>query len=350
MADDVAPFMAHGDPFVPGDDLALYSAPLWRDTPLAGDRHAFAARFWDDGTPRLTAYEYQGLLESRCAQRGALTCTTCHGMHDGDPRGQVRPSALGDQACTGCHTSLASTSDMARHTHHDPAGPGSRCVSCHMPRIVYGVLDAHRSHRIEIPDPVRAIATGRPDACTLCHVESDRGWAMRQRASLWPSSSARAAIAAGVSPRQATPEDRDAPAPGDDHLAPEDALFAGDPVARALAADAIGRAPWPSAEGGGRQRPENHRWSVLLAAMAGDRYPAVRHLAARALTRLLYGRRPAAARLTTAFDATADTSARDSQIAALRDSLSLPVATPSEVGRIAALRARARLADIDIGE
>ncbi len=76
IADDVGPFLAHGDPFVAGDDLGLYSAPLWRDTPRAGDRTAFAARFWDDGTPRLTAYEYQGLLESPCAQRGTLTCTT----------------------------------------------------------------------------------------------------------------------------------------------------------------------------------------------------------------------------------------------------------------------------------
>src|SRR5262249_9699622 len=34
IADDVGPFLEHGDPFVPGDDLGLYTAPLWRETPL----------------------------------------------------------------------------------------------------------------------------------------------------------------------------------------------------------------------------------------------------------------------------------------------------------------------------
>ena len=161
LADDVAPFLAHGDPFVPGDDLALTTAPLWRDTPLGGDRAAFAARFWADGTPRLTAYEYQGLLQSRCAREGPLTCTTCHGMHDGDPRGQLRArfrGAAADGMCTQCHAALAECAAAARHTHHDAAGEGARCVSCHMPRVVYGVLDVHRSHRIEIPEPARAAA------------------------------------------------------------------------------------------------------------------------------------------------------------------------------------------------
>src|SRR6185295_12705340 len=133
---------------------------LWQGTTLRGQAGVFAARFWDDGTARLTAYEYQGLLQSPCTQRGSLTCISCHGMHDGDPRGQLRPSAAreaGDGACTACHDQLASVEAKARHSHHDAAGAGARCADCHMPRIVYGVLDIHRSHRIEIPDPVRAV-------------------------------------------------------------------------------------------------------------------------------------------------------------------------------------------------
>src|SRR5205814_5274457 len=122
IADDIAPFLAHGDPFVAGDDLGLYSSPLWRDTPRGADPAAFAARFWDDGTPRLTAYEYQGLLQSPCAMRGPLTCTSCHGMHDGDPRGQIR-ARFGGRAsnamCTSCHAPLAGPEAARLHAHHD---------------------------------------------------------------------------------------------------------------------------------------------------------------------------------------------------------------------------------------
>ena len=32
------PVLDHGDPFVPGDNLALWSAPLWQDTPSAASR------------------------------------------------------------------------------------------------------------------------------------------------------------------------------------------------------------------------------------------------------------------------------------------------------------------------
>ena len=157
IADQIEPLLEHGDPFVPGDDLAIESAPLWRDTPLHGDGQAFSERFWDDGTPRLTAYEYQGLLQSPCTMRGPLTCTSCHGMHEGDPRGQIRARFGGrdvEHDVHGCHAALATPEAARLHAHHDPAGEGGggRCVSCHMPRIVYGVLDVHRSHRIEVPD------------------------------------------------------------------------------------------------------------------------------------------------------------------------------------------------------
>ncbi|HEY4188142.1 MAG TPA: cytochrome c3 family protein [Polyangia bacterium] len=290
MADDIAPFLAHGDPFVPGEDLALYSAPSWRDTPRAGDGGAFAARFWDDGTPRLTAYEYQGLLESPCAERGTLTCTSCHGMHDGDPRGQLRPGAVGDRACTTCHGTLAAPAAVAAHTHHAPGGPGARCNACHMPRIVCGVLDVHVSHRIEVPDPARAAAVGRPDACTLCHVDADRAWAIRQAARLWPG-------------RSGGPVEVD-------HGAPRDALFGGDPIARAVAADALGRAPQSATLASHPVEGTPSRVGLLLEAMARDRYPAVRHLAARALGRVLAADHPQVAAAAARFDATGDAVAR----------------------------------------
>ena len=59
---------------------------------------------------------------------------------------------------------------------------------------------------------------------------------------------------------------------------PLEALFAGDPITRAVAADALGRAQVPLDPAARATRED-----ALLAAMSGDDYPAVRHLAWRAL-------------------------------------------------------------------
>ena len=269
LAADIEPFLRDGDPFVPGEDLSRYSTPLARDTPLAGDPNAFALRFWADGTPRLTAYEYQGLLSSRCYSHGSLTCTTCHGMHEGNPAGQIRPEALGDGACVDCHERYGSTAGLAAHTHHDPSGAGSRCTGCHMPRIVYGLIGARISHRIEVPDPARDARFGRPDACTLCHVDDTRAWAIAARAQLW-----------GEPSRSPAPAPEEAPAT--ELPATVVALLGGDPIERAIAADALGRTSPPA-------RPERRpvRLYALLDALASDSYPAVRRIARRSVLALV---------------------------------------------------------------
>jgi predicted CXXCH cytochrome family protein len=329
---DIGPFLQHGDPFVAGDDLAQESTPLWRDTPLRGDRTAFAARFWHDGTPRLTAYEYQGLLRSPCAQKGRgqgpLTCTHCHGMHEGDPRGQIRTPfarAAENQMCTGCHTELAAPEDAGRHAHHDPGGAGGRCVACHMPRIVYGVLDVHRSHRIEIPDPARAAIDGRPDACTGCHVDRSVAWADAAARSFWGAARfpARSVIAEGT--------------------APGEAIFGGEPVARAVAADALGRAP------PGDPNERARRLGLLLDAMTADRYPAVRDLAWRGLRRLAAPGAGPGAGLAAEYDPSAEPGERARAVAGLRTVLGSSAVAPPPAAA-AALRAKGQDRDLEIGE
>lgn len=212
--DQLESFLRDGDPFVPGDTLSAYSEPLWRDSTLDGEP-VFALRFWDDGSPRLTAYEYQGWLQSPCTQDGTPACTACHGMHEGDPAGQLRTDAARDGGCGQCHA-RDSTPEHDRH-------PDTACVDCHMPRVVYGLVDTHRTHRVEIPDPESA----RIDACALCHV--DRLF---------------------------------------EHL------FGGDPIERSVAAAAIGRSELEDAR-------VLRGW--LLETMEHDTYPAVRRIAFRAL-------------------------------------------------------------------
>jgi hypothetical protein len=206
-----------------------------------------------------------------------------------------------------------------------------------MPRIVYGVLAVHPSHRIEIPEPARARAAGRPNACTLCPVDRDNAWAIRERARLWPGS---------VAP----PPDPD----GGTDLSPRSGAFGGDPIVRALSVDALGQAPWPAARLA-REGALRARAAALVEVVAADRYPAVRHLAARALAAVFAGwpGHDQAAATARTYDATAPAEERAGVVAALRHRLAeagLNGAGPDERARMARLRAEARRVDIDIGE
>jgi hypothetical protein len=249
-------------------------------------------------------------------------------MHEGDPRGQIRARFVSnDTMCIQCHTALAGPAALATHAHHDPATEAGRCVSCHMPRVVYGVLDIHRSHRIEIPRPPRAdglervgesggfprepVAGGvgpsqgptshRPDACTLCHVEGVPGGK------------------AGVGALKA--------------------VLAGETVARAVAADALGRAPSFTPDERAR------RLGTLLDAMVDDRYPAVRHLAWRSLRRLIAPGAGPGAGLAADYDPSADVAARLQVVTRVRRALG-PAVRPGD----SRARLLARDADLEIGE
>ena len=80
-----------GDPYNAGDDLAQFYRPITQDSKIGAV--SFANRFWANGSPRLTAYEYQGILRSKCFVKGEpgkqINCLTCHSLHEGDPAGQI---------------------------------------------------------------------------------------------------------------------------------------------------------------------------------------------------------------------------------------------------------------------
>jgi hypothetical protein len=83
-----------------------------------------------------------------------------------------------NQMCLQCHTDYASR--IEAHTHHAVSSEGSRCVSCHMPRIMNSLLFLARTHQTD--DIPRAHATLRfeqkesPNACLLCHRDKDAPW------------------------------------------------------------------------------------------------------------------------------------------------------------------------------
>jgi hypothetical protein len=297
IARDIASVMAHGDGFVPGDVLADVSRPIFADSTIGTEPMPFAMRFWPDGTPRLSAYEYQALLLSPCHDSGeGLGCNHCHDMHGDDPDGQVRARRAGEGACVDCH-------DL------DPDHGGHRavesvaCLDCHMPPITYGLLEGMISHRITSPDPGAWVGRhDQPDACTQCHVDRSRRWAAEAMAGL------------GL---------RGSPAGVEDPLEQRASrvlldLHGGDPIQRNLAAHALAR---PDASGSLDMR------MAALASALEDEYPSVRWFAWRGLRALAEsaGKHELVAALAS-FDYLGSIDARIEALGRIHEHLAVPAA------------------------
>jgi len=170
-----------GVAFRPGNNLhetnrvfQLHRTPAEVET-IPGPQDNLGGNFWPDGTIRVAGREYNGLMESKCATQGALTCLSCHSMHSyEDTDSQLRRDRQDDATCASCHPAIAK--DPTPHTHHAPDSPGSRCMNCHMPRTTYGLFVAMRSHRIDSPNASTPFEGGRPNACNLCHLDQPLAW------------------------------------------------------------------------------------------------------------------------------------------------------------------------------
>lgn len=256
--------LAKGDPFNAGDDLSMYFKPVWRDTKI-GD-YSFANRFWNNGSPRLTAYEYQGILRSKCFTAGEqgnkINCLSCHTMHGGDPKGQITEDKRTNKACLTCHQEFEAAPELEAHTGHKSASSGSSCYACHMPRVVYGVMAVHPTHDITVPDPQLTAAQGVPNACNQCHLDKSVNWAIGASKTLWPER-----FAAAQSSADQMFDLPEGPR----------ALFAGDALVRALAAEAL--------SGGGPVGPVPQWAEPFLVEAFNDNYPIVRYFAANGLAR-----------------------------------------------------------------
>jgi hypothetical protein len=86
----------------------------------------------------------------------------------------MKPEAISDAACLQCHESIKSK--LEAHTHHGAKSDGSRCYNCHMPHSSFGLLRAVRSHQISSPQVKESISLGRPNACSLCHLDRPLAW------------------------------------------------------------------------------------------------------------------------------------------------------------------------------
>lgn len=257
--DRIREILTKGDPFDAGEDLSSMYTPIHRETTIGNV--SFANRFWPDGSPRLTAYEYQGILDSACFKKGTpgnrITCIDCHSMHEGDVNGQITEEKRTNTACTQCHTQFAEKNALAQHTKHSANSAGSSCYGCHMPAVVYGVQSFHPTHKITVPEPALTAESGVPNACNQCHLDKSVNWAVTRAKSLWPerykdsktSAETQFDLAEGVR-----------------------GLFGGDALTRAMMADALARhsdAAWAE--------------PFLIEAFQHDNYPIVRYFIANDL-------------------------------------------------------------------
>ena len=271
---------AGGLPYRPGDELRatrFVAQPRVNgrsDTMqalIAADPDFVRGSFWPDGLVRVSGREYNGLLDSPCfadatEPERTLSCFSCHTMHKTpeDPRTvaewadthQVSAGMDGNAACTQCHAPIAA--DLPAHTNHAPESTGSRCYNCHMPYTSYGLLRAIRSHTVTSPSVRESVELGRPNACNLCHLDRTLAWSADHLREWYAQ-----------------------PAPPlDDNERSVAAsilwLLRGDAGQRALAAWSYG---WEPA-----QEVSGTSWMVpYLGELLGDRYDAVRFIAARSL-------------------------------------------------------------------
>src|SRR2546423_9712951 len=130
-----------------------------------------------------------------------------------------------------------------------------------MPFTTYGVLKAIRSHQVSSPRAADELATGRPNACNLCHLDKPLAWAANQLGRWYGHS---------------------IPDLSEDQTAVADAVrlaLAGDAGQRVLVA-------WHLSWGPALQVAGKSWGSPVLAQLLDDPYAAVRCVAGRSLKQI----------------------------------------------------------------
>jgi hypothetical protein len=121
-------------------------------------------------------------------------------------------------------------------------------------------MSFHPTHEIGAPDPQLTASQAVPNACNQCHLDKSVNWAIAASQRFWPRRFAAAA-------------------PSQDEIfnLPEGprALFMGDALMRALAADALGS--------GGPMKVDPQWAAPYLLEAFSDNYPIVRFFAAQGL-------------------------------------------------------------------
>jgi predicted CXXCH cytochrome family protein len=188
-----------------------------------------------------------------------LSCLSCHSMHQSDPNWQLARDRDGNAACTQCHRAIGEK--LEAHTHHRAGSTGSTCYNCHMPHTTYGLLRAMRSHQISVPRLQDSLASGRPNACNLCHLDRTLAW-----------------TASALQRWYGTP----APSLTEEQRTVAAALLdvaRGEAGVRAIVAWSMG---WPAA----RAASDGDAMAPFLIELLDDEYAAIRYIAYQSLRQI----------------------------------------------------------------
>ena len=145
----------------------------------------FALRaFYKDGRFRVVSYVVESFLRSKCYQEGHAHCGHCHDFHPSESS-NIRALKFLDnpnQMCLQCHAEYAAK--LEAHTHHAAKSAGSRCTSCHMPKIMNSVMFKTMTHQLDdVPNAEMTARFGQensPNACLICHKDKDVAWLKTQ--------------------------------------------------------------------------------------------------------------------------------------------------------------------------
>jgi predicted CXXCH cytochrome family protein len=139
--------------------------------------------FFRDGRFTQATFMVEALERSQCFRKGQASCGTCHDPHGHDESSNLTSLKFKDEPdrmCTGCHSQFQDKTRAAAHSHHSIDSEANRCVECHMPRVVDGMLLRVRSHQIDdIPNADMTMRFGQedsPNACLLCHSDKNAEW------------------------------------------------------------------------------------------------------------------------------------------------------------------------------
>lgn len=147
--------------FIPGEPYYDHFALTILDDP----------DFHPDGRDHGENYTLTSWSMSACAKDGNIDCIHCHTTSG---RYRFKAEDKANDACLPCHANKVA--NVMSHSHHKAGSPGSKCISCHMPKTSYARM-TRSDHSMRPPTPAATLEFQSPNACNICHKDKDATWA-----------------------------------------------------------------------------------------------------------------------------------------------------------------------------